>query len=190
MPFYSRVYFESEEAEPLMLTADGGLPPKIPRGRFYGQPWSVNSGVTSTYGTVAEARLGHWITRLGVFDSSYVPKLEFGELFLDIEDDGSARELVVAFPDSRYASRSGELRVSRSFEAAARRHTLHFAVRGRNQKRRYGGEDEIEIGAVSLGEAPADSSTGFLVRPADARRSETANLRRRVRAAMEASAAK
>jgi iron complex outermembrane recepter protein len=152
MPFFSRVYFDREEAEPLMLTADGGLPPRISRERYYGQPWSMNSAAMMTYGTVAEGRFGNWITRLGVFDSSYAPKREFGELFLDIQDDGNAHEVVFAFPDSRYASRSGELRVSRSFEEAARRHTLHFAFRGRNQQRRYGGEDEIDIGTVVLGE--------------------------------------
>ncbi len=152
MPFYSRTYFDQEESEPLMITADGGLPPKIRRERYYGQPWSLNDGFTSTYGAIAEARLGQWITRVGAFESVFAPDLEFGELFLGIEDDGRSREVVVAFPDSRYASRSGELRVSRSFEESARRHTIYLAARGRNQVRRYGGEDVIDVGAVPLGE--------------------------------------
>ncbi len=128
------------------------MPPKIRRERYYGQPWSLNDGFTSTYGAIAEARLGEWITRFGAFESVYAPDLEFGELFLDIEDDRRAREVVVAFPDSRYASRSGELRLSRSFEESTRRHTIHLAARGRNQLRRYGGEDVIDVGAVQLGE--------------------------------------
>jgi iron complex outermembrane receptor protein len=57
----------------------------------------------------------------------------------------------VALPESRYASKSGELRLSRVFEEAERRHTLQFAARGRLQKRRYGGEDVIDIGPVQLG---------------------------------------
>lgn len=152
MPFFSHVYYEEEEPQPLMITADGGLPPKIPRERYYGQPWAVNEGITGTYGVVAEARLGQWITRFGAFESYWAPTQDFGELFLDVEDDGRSREVVVAFQDSRFASRSGELRASRSFEAAARRHTLHLALRGRVQQRRYGGEDEIEVGEVQLGE--------------------------------------
>ncbi len=152
MPFYSRIYFDREESEPLMVTADGGLPPKIRRERYYGQSWALNDGFTTTQGLIAEARLGQWIARLGAFESVFAPDLEFGELFLGIEDDGRAREVVVAFPDSRYASRSGELRLSRSFEESTRRHTIYLAARGRNQIRRYGGEDGIEVGRVPLGE--------------------------------------
>lgn len=150
-PFFSRISFSEEESEPLMLTAGGALPPKIRREHYYGQQWSTNEGEVLNYGALAAARFGEWTARLGVFESVFAPDAEFAELFTDIDASRNANEIVLAFPKSRFASKSGELRLSRAFEAGSRRHTLQFAARGRLQKRRYGGEDEIDVGQVELG---------------------------------------
>jgi iron complex outermembrane receptor protein len=150
-PFFSRVDFRAEESEPLMLTAEGGVPPKIRREHYYGQRWAQNEGSTHNYGLLARTRFGAWTARLGVFESVFAPEASFAELFTGIDAAGNANERVIAFQDSRFASRSGELRLSRAFEAGNRRHSVHVAVRGRIQKRRYGGEDEIDAGPVSLG---------------------------------------
>jgi iron complex outermembrane receptor protein len=150
-PFYSRLSFRDEEAQPRMFTEGGVMPPKIPRERFYGQPWAVNEGVTYTYGMLGEARFGAWIARLGVFESAYTPAQEVADLFTDIDASGRAYEKLFVFPDSRYGSKSGELRVQRGFEEGARRHTIFVALRGRLQKRRYGGEAEVDVGQVQLG---------------------------------------
>ncbi len=150
-PFFSGIRFHDEEPQPIMLTAGGALPPKIERERYFGQRWAQNDGELTTSGLLGEAHLGAWTTRLGLFESVYAPNAEFADLYTDIQPDGQANETVVAFQDSRFASRSGELRVSRTFEESTRRHTLIFSARGRLQKRRYGGEDEIDVGAVQLG---------------------------------------
>ncbi len=150
-PFFSRIAFREEESEPLMLTADGALPPKIRREHYYGQEWSTNEGEVLNYGAIAAARFGAWTARLGVFESVFAPDAEFAELFTDIDASGTSNETVLAFPKSRFASTSGELRLSRVFDAGPRRHTLQFAARGRVQKRRYGGEDQIDVGQVQLG---------------------------------------
>ena len=114
-------------------------------------------------------RFGAWTARLGLFESVFSPDAQFAELFTDIDASRNANELVVAFPESRFASKSGELRLSRVFEAGERRHTLQFAARGRLQKRRYGGEDVIEVGSVQLGVGRADRAAGVRVRRAVAR---------------------
>jgi iron complex outermembrane receptor protein len=152
-PFFSRLSFDEEEPQPLMLTAGGALPPKIEREHYFGQRWAQNEGDLTTYGLLGEARLGAWSTRLGLFESSYTPSAEFADLFTDIQPDGAANETVVAFQDSRFASRSGELRATRTFTERTRRHALILSARGRVQQRRYGGEDVIEIGALQLGTA-------------------------------------
>ena len=131
-----------------MLTAGGVLPPKIRREHYYGQEWSTNEGEVLNYGVIGALRFGAWTARLGAFESVFSPDAQFAELFTDIDANRNANEIVVAFPDSRYASRSGELRLSRLFEEGPRRHTLQFAARGRLQKRRYGGEDVIDVGSV------------------------------------------
>ena len=150
-PFFARIGFREEEAEPLMLTAGGALPPKIRREHYYGQEWSTNEGEILNYGVIGAARLGDWTARLGLFESVFSPEAQFAELFTDIDAAGNSNEFVIALPESRYASKSGELRLSRVFEGGERRHTLQFAARGRLQKRRYGGEDVIDIGPVQLG---------------------------------------
>ena len=146
-PFFSHIAFTDEEAEPLMLTAGGVLPPKIRREHYYGQAWATNAGEVLNYGVIGAARFGAWTARLGLFESVLAPDAQFAELFTDIDPTATSNETVVAFPDSRFASKSGELRVSRAFEEGARRHTLQFAARGRLQKRRYGGEDVVDVGA-------------------------------------------
>jgi iron complex outermembrane recepter protein len=150
-PFFSHIRFSDEEAQPLMLTAGGALPPKIRRNRYFGQPWAVSEGEIFNYGLIGKTRIGDWTLRLGIFDSIFSGESEFAELFTDIQPDGSSNESVVAFSDSRFASKSGELRLSRVFERGVRTHTLQFAARGRQQRRRYGSEDEIDLGPVQLG---------------------------------------
>jgi iron complex outermembrane recepter protein len=150
-PFFSRIAFTEEEAEPLMLTVGDVMPPKIRREHYYGQDWAINDGETLTYGVLGAARFGAWTARLGLFESVFESDAQFAELFTDIEPGGSSNEMVVAFPHSRYSSKSGELRLSRLFEEGSRRHVLEFAARARAQKRHYGGEDVIDVGPVELG---------------------------------------
>jgi iron complex outermembrane receptor protein len=150
-PFFSRIAFEDEEAEPLMITQGAALPPKIEREHYYGQDWAVNEGEIFNYGVLGAARFGEWIARLGLWESVQAPDAEFAELFTDIDANRNSNEVVVAFPGSRFASKSGELRLSRVFAEGVRRHALQLAVRGRMQKRRYGGEDVVEVGPVELG---------------------------------------
>lgn len=151
MPFFSQVHFYDEEPRPIVLTANGLPPPHIRRDHYYGQRWAQNEGESLAYGVLTEVHLGEWIARLGLFESTFLPDAEFGELFVGTDTNGFARERIVAFPESRYASRSGELRLSRTFEESDRRHTIHVTTKGRIQDRRYGGEDVIDTGAVQIG---------------------------------------
>jgi iron complex outermembrane receptor protein len=150
-PFVSHSVFTDEENEHLMITAGGVLPPKVRRDHYYGQNWSTNELDVWTYGVLGAARFGDWTLRLGAFESVLNLDKQFAELMTDIDAARNANEFVVASPDSRYASRSGELRLSRLFDTGSRRHTLQFAVRAREQNRRYGGEDVIDVGPVILG---------------------------------------
>jgi iron complex outermembrane recepter protein len=151
IPFYSHVKFGDEEPDPLLIPANGEPPPRIERREFYGQRWSQTEGETGTWGVLGEAPLGKWTFRLGLFESFFAPSEEFAELFTDIDPTGLASERIIAFQDSRFGSKSGELRASRSFEGTQRLHTIIFTARGRNQTRRYGGEVEIDAGLVQIG---------------------------------------
>jgi iron complex outermembrane recepter protein len=160
-PFFSHIRFADEEAQPLMLTAGGALPPKIRRNHYYGQSWAVSEGEIFNYGLLGKKLLGDWTLRVGLFESIFSGEAEFAELFTDIQSDRSSNETVIAIPDSRFASKSGELRLSRVFETGVRTHTLQFAARGRQQRRRYGGEEEIDLGSVELGVGRAVARPAF-----------------------------
>lgn len=151
IPFWSRIRYTSEEAEPLVFTAGDYLPPKIPRKNFYPQEWTVREGETYNYGVLGRAPLGGWTLRAGLFRSANERDQGFANLFTGVQPDGSGREIVVAQPDGKFASTSGEVRLSRSFDEGDRRHTVHLAVRGREQTRRYGGDQIIDLGPTVIG---------------------------------------
>ena len=146
-----------------------------------------NEGDDPNYGLLGAARFGAWTARLGAVRVRVRDRTRSSRICSPTSmPDRTRDELVVAFPDSRFASSSGELRLSRAFEEGARRHTLHFAARGRLQQRRYGGEDVIDVGAVQLGVGRDDPAAGVRIRRTVARRGEAADtFGRRVRAAVE-----
>jgi iron complex outermembrane receptor protein len=150
-PFFSMIEFRDEEPQPLMITANEALPPEIRRNRFFGQPWAQSEGQAYTYGVLGDATFGAWTTRLGVFQSVLSLDREFAELFTDIDVGGNANELVIAFPKSRFWSTSGEFRAARAFEEGNRRHSILFMLRARDQQRRFGGEQLIDVGPIQLG---------------------------------------
>jgi iron complex outermembrane receptor protein len=151
IPFWSRVNYADEEAEPLVFTAGDFLPPKIARKNYYPQEWTTREGQTYNYGVLGRAPIAGGTLSAGLFRSTNERERGFANLFTGVQPDGSAREIVVAQPDAKFASTSGEVRLSRSFDEGERRHTVHLAVRGREQTRRYGGDDVIDLGPTQLG---------------------------------------
>jgi iron complex outermembrane receptor protein len=160
-PFVSGIFFDDEEAQSLLLTTDEQLPPQIPRNRYYGQSWADNQCAAFNYGLLGRGRFGAWTTRLGIFSSVFSPDQEAADLFTDVGANGIANELVIVFPHARAASTSGELRAERGFGSDAYRQRMLFTVRAREQKRRYGGEDVIDVGAVQLGSRRAIPEPAF-----------------------------
>jgi len=152
VPFWSRLQFRSEEPQTLLFTAGDFLPPRIKRGPYYGQPWEKNRGANSNYGLLATVPIAGFEVRGGIFRSIADQDLVFADLLTGIEQDGRATgRLAIADADNRYASTSGELRVSRSFVEGKRVHRLIGSVRARAQDRRYGGADVIELGPTQIG---------------------------------------
>lgn len=164
MPFWSFVRGRDEEAGPAIVTAGSYLPPEIERRRYFGQPWADIVSDSLNYGVIAKARIGtDWAIAAGVFESIFDIRSGFAELFVDTTRDGMTNELVIADPQQRYASTSGEVRVSRSFVDGPRLHVLHAALRARDQENRYGGSAApLDLGVRRLGEpAPVQQPADF-----------------------------
>ena len=156
IPFYDRYQASGGEAQPLIFVDGPFLPPRHKRSRSYGQDWTENENVGTNAGVVATADLGHgWAAKGGVFRSVFDAEHGFVDLFLNTTADGVADHLIIADAPQRFASTSGEARVSRTFEEGGRRHTIYLVARGRDQDRRFGGSDVLDFGKATIG-VPVD----------------------------------
>jgi iron complex outermembrane recepter protein len=152
LPFFSRIDSRDRKVSPVIVVGGDHLPPEIPRRRFFGQPWAGIDANRTNYGVLATTRPRGWTLRTGLFRSADEPTRSFSMLFLNTDPDGTADLAVVASPTQRFESSSGEARLSRAFVAGSRLHTVHLSVRGRDQRRRYGGSHRVELGTARIGE--------------------------------------
>lgn len=152
-PFWSRLRYADEEPQTLIFTAGDYLPPRLKRGPYYGQRWQEARGKTGNYGVLAKATLGSFEIEAGLFRSWFEEDRSYADILLGVTRDGLvADRLVIADADNKFASTSGEIRVSRSFSEGPRAHQLIASFRGRDQKRRYGGSDSVSLGPTRFGE--------------------------------------
>ena len=153
IPFYSRVTVNDSEAAPLVFVSGPHLPPEVERDHFYGQSWADNESVGTDYGAIANVEFAQdWSVNAGVFRSQFDAEESFADLYLNTTRDGLADRLMIADRDQKFASTSGELRVSRQFSQGKRHHVLYYSLRGRDQQRRYGGSDVHDLGVAQIGE--------------------------------------
>jgi iron complex outermembrane receptor protein len=155
IPFWSVDRGSDEEVASMIITAGDYLPPEIPRRRYFGQGWADNETWSTNYGLIGKTRIGaEWALAAGIFESVFDIKSGFAEIYDETTPDGMTRELLIADPQQRYASRSGEVRLTRSFVDGPRIHVIHGSFRGRRQKNLYGGSTEtLDLGVRRLGEA-------------------------------------
>jgi iron complex outermembrane receptor protein len=153
IPFYSRVRIKDSEAAPLVFVSGVHLPPEVERDHFYGQGWADNESVGTNHGVVANVDFAqHWSVDAGVFRSQLDAPASFADLYLNTTRDGLAERRMLAERGQKFASTSGELRISRQLSQGKRHHVLYYSLRGRDQQRRYGGSDAQDLGVARIGE--------------------------------------
>ncbi|HWW58552.1 MAG TPA: TonB-dependent receptor [Sphingopyxis sp.] len=153
-PFWSTTIGRNEEIPPTVVSGGAYAPPDAPRRHFFGQKWAAKDSRSTNSGVIAKARIGHnWAITGGMFRSTFENEENFAQNFLDTTPDGRTRAQIIADPGQRYASTSGELRISRSFADGPRLHMLHVSVRARQLDSRYGGAAvPVDLGERRLGE--------------------------------------
>ncbi|KPF77534.1 hypothetical protein IP88_06160 [alpha proteobacterium AAP81b] len=140
-----------DQTGPIFLPAGNSLPPRLPRRLFIGPDWARYRGVAVNAGVLATWRPGAaWEVRLGLFRSRFDDARGFANLITDLDGDGGGRQLVVADPPVKFASTSGELRVTRRFRDGPRAHLIHAAVRARAGDRRFGGSAVVDLGPTDI----------------------------------------
>jgi len=144
VPFWSLDTTWSEEAVPTYFTGGAFLPRRVrDRRRYTGQDWATNTSRGSNVGVIARKGLGKWSLAGGLFRSIYAVDRDRTTLWLDVDAAGTGTETVYAAPASRYASTSGEVRISRTVTEGPRLHRFHLSVRARDQARLYGEAEAV-----------------------------------------------
>jgi iron complex outermembrane receptor protein len=151
MPFWSSVQTRSQEAQTLVFPAGDFRPPRVKRKVFAGQPWAAYEGTAWNMGVIAKAPVAGFDVALGGFRSLVQDESNVIDLIVNADRDGRGERLVIADRANSFASTSGELRVTRTFDEGARRHSLFGSARMREQRRRYGGSDVVSLGATRYG---------------------------------------
>lgn len=147
-------YAETSRDGPALFTTTGPvLPPVVDTGKFHSQPWAANRQQSDTYGLLADLALRDDLTlRMGTFESRSVRLTTFDDLFLDVQPDGTARNVMVAERDLPARWTSGEARLTWVRDAGPFDHAVHLSVRGRDKRLVSGGGGSALLGTARIGE--------------------------------------
>lgn len=156
IPFWSMKDESGAQPLPSIFTAGAYLPPKIERRRYFGPEWAQNEEQDFNSGLLATAGFGDWTLRAGAFRAVAHDYRNFSVFFLNATPDGTADRVVVANQNRRFASNSGELRLTRQVIEGDRLHQFHLMTRGRIRDRRYGGSQSFNFGPGRIDE-PIDA---------------------------------
>ncbi|HZB69550.1 MAG TPA: TonB-dependent receptor, partial [Sphingomicrobium sp.] len=141
------------------------LPPEIERRRYFGPEWAENEGRDVIYGLLGTFGFGDWTLRGGAFRAIAHDYKNFTPLFLNTTPDGEADLVVVSNPSRRFASTSGELRLTRQVAEGDRLHLIHLMTRGRSGDRLYGGGQSFNLGRGRIDEPIVAPEPDFTLGP-------------------------
>ena len=139
-----------DEAHVTLYPAGDVLPPRLPRGVFLGQYWADRNSLLTTSGVIAKLPFGAWRIELGLFDFGMHARTNFADLLKGVDVDGHVASRVVLYdPNSRTDSRSGEGRITRSWDDGTVQHRVTLSAKGRVKDRLFGGTQRILLGTSS-----------------------------------------
>ena len=165
MPFLSYTSVTGTEAQPIYFTQGSFLPPRIEQRRYFGPEWAQSESRGLNYGLLSKVERGGWILRGGVFRSVVDLDRSFTELALNTSASGIADRFIAAEGNRRFGSTSGELRATRVLTEGPRLHQIHLSLRGRDQRRRYGGGRLISLGRRAIDDVADVPEPDFTVGP-------------------------
>ena len=150
---FSRYDYGDEEQGPTIYTGTGALPLKINRRTYFGQPWGEWSGHSQNIGGIVKGDFGGgWRIETGLFNSRFTQDTFSTAWFADVDASGQGERFVLSGKDQRFASTSGEFRVSRTFGDGPRNHRVLASIRGRDVDSDYGGFVLSALGQGMIGE--------------------------------------
>lgn len=150
--FWNREEGNCCRQQPLIFTTGAFLPPRIPRRYFWGQDWTREIYMNESWGALLRTvAVDDWTIRAGIFRSIGTNDHNFGDFFTNVQPNGVGDHTIVAQPRQSFGSYSGEVRATRVITDGSFRHTVNFAVRGRDVERYFGGSDSRTFGQGTVG---------------------------------------
>jgi iron complex outermembrane receptor protein len=147
--FFSRYGYWDQEASPIVFASEG-LPPPIPRRRYFGQPWAQWEGRAQNVGLLGDVRRGPWRFEAGLFSSEFTQDRFAAQLFNDVTPSGIGERTIISGADQFSSSISGEARLSRDWIDGPRAHRVFVSIRGRDVASEFGGYDIRSFGPGSI----------------------------------------
>jgi iron complex outermembrane recepter protein len=146
---------------PTVFTAGDFLPPRIVRG-FLGQYWALGHFISENFGGLLHARLSpDWSLAAGLFRSVANNPISYADLFVNTLPNGLGDHQIVAAPDQRTVSTSGEVRLTGHFAHGPWDQKVSAMVRGRDTPAKYGGDDTVDLGTAYIGAPPQVREPAF-----------------------------
>ena len=153
IPFWSRIDDVGDESVPILLL-DGVSPPDAGHAhRFTGQHWAKAHEIASNDGLIANAVLGDWRVRAGLFRSVDHLPINYQPTITDSGDvDNAARGMIAEKGQSADAT-SGQIQASRIFHDGPRQHQVMLAAWARDHHRSYGATDSADLAPAPIDDA-------------------------------------
>ncbi len=130
-------------------------PPNFRAEDLTSPDWLTFGFRQANFGVVSEAELpGRWTLEAGVFRSINNTPESFTAFLLNTNELGDGDYFITKSPPRHTRSTSGEVRLSKSVDEGARRHTFSLSARARDRSSTFGGGDRRSFGRVSLGAFP------------------------------------
>ncbi len=151
---------------PSMVTAGPWLPPDFEPGHFIGPDWIDRLQRTHTYGAIGELGLADaWSLKAAAFESRSTRYRSYIDLFVGVQPDGSARNLVISEPELPARWTSGELRLAWKKQSERFLHELQWSLRARDKEVEQGGGATADLGAARVGQPNPAAEPEFAFQP-------------------------
>lgn len=117
--FKVRAFFDWEQTRdsrtiPYVFTQGDYMPSRA--ADYFGQRWAEDERLTKNYGGMLEGTLTErWSLAAGLFRSTNDSPVSYADLYTNTQRSGLAEHVIVANPDQRAASTSGEARLTGQF---------------------------------------------------------------------------
>ena len=151
LPFWSAFTDIDDQSSPYYIPSGAFIPPEPRAGHYPGPQWNAINRSQFNYGLLGSVALSPtWLLRIGAFRSIRHLRSGYTYLITGIEPSGLGDHRIFAARPGISRGSSGEARLTHTLVEGPRLHQITLSARGREAKREYGGDAEVDLGVSSI----------------------------------------